>query len=99
MTTFLQIIHMFELDQDKISDFEMKLMDIDTEHLGILESEYQSIVRIPSQEFAHICKDLSTIDNTGMHLYHFISDQMSCIKITQEYLLCMIQKKIMTLNY
>ncbi|KAK1267621.1 Proliferating cell nuclear antigen [Acorus gramineus] len=56
---------MFEsLKQDKISDFEMKLMDIQSEHLGIPEAEYQSIVRMPSQEFARICKDLSSIGDT-----------------------------------
>jgi proliferating cell nuclear antigen len=31
-------------NQDKISGFEMNLMDIDTEHLGIPKSEYQAIV-------------------------------------------------------
>ncbi|KAE8672609.1 Proliferating cell nuclear antigen [Hibiscus syriacus] len=34
--------------QDKIADFEMKLMDIDSEHLGIPDAEYQAIVRMPS---------------------------------------------------
>ncbi|KAJ4867911.1 1-deoxy-D-xylulose 5-phosphate reductoisomerase protein [Raphanus sativus] len=29
--------------QDKIADFEMKLMDIDSEHLGIPDAEYHSI--------------------------------------------------------
>jgi len=59
------VTFMFESpNQDKISDFEMKLMDIDTEHLGIPESEYQAIVRMPSPEFARICKDLSTIGDT-----------------------------------
>lgn len=51
--------------QDKIADFEMKLMDIKSEHLGIPEAEYQSIVKMPSQEFARICKDLSSIGDTG----------------------------------
>ncbi|KAK2983254.1 hypothetical protein RJ640_023374, partial [Escallonia rubra] len=50
--------------QDKIADFEMKLMDIDSEHLGIPEAEYESIVRMPASEFARICKDLSTIGDT-----------------------------------
>ncbi|CAF1924076.1 unnamed protein product, partial [Brassica napus] len=50
--------------QDKIVDFEMKLMDIDSEHLGIPDAEYHSIVRIPSSEFSRICKDLSTIGDT-----------------------------------
>ncbi|XP_018467459.1 4-hydroxy-3-methylbut-2-enyl diphosphate reductase, chloroplastic-like [Raphanus sativus] len=34
--------------QDKIADFEMKLMDIDSEHLGIPDAEYHSIVRMHS---------------------------------------------------
>ena len=52
--------------QDKIADFEMKLMDIDSEHLGIPEAEYHAIVRMPSAEFARICKDLSSIGDTGI---------------------------------
>ncbi|PKI46636.1 hypothetical protein CRG98_032978 [Punica granatum] len=56
---------MFESpNQDKIADFEMKLMDIDSEHLGIPDTEYQAIVRMPSAEFARICKDLSGIGDT-----------------------------------
>ena len=43
----------------------MKLMDIDSEHLGIPDSEYQAIVRMPSAEFMRICKDLSSIGDTG----------------------------------
>nr|XP_043613179.1 proliferating cell nuclear antigen-like [Erigeron canadensis] len=59
------VTFMFESpNQDKIADFEMKLMDIDSEHLGIPESEYEAIVRMPSTEFARICKDLSTIGDT-----------------------------------
>lgn len=40
-------------------------MDIDSEHLGIPETEYHAIVRMPSAEFARICKDLSSIGDTG----------------------------------
>lgn len=40
-------------------------MDIDSEHLGIPDAEYQAIVRMPSSEFARICKDLSSIGDTG----------------------------------
>jgi hypothetical protein len=46
----------------------MKLMDIDSEHLGIPDSEYQAIVRMPSSEFMRICKDLSSIGDTGADL-------------------------------
>lgn len=59
------VTFMFESpSQDKIADFEMKLMDIDSEHLGIPEAEFQAIVRMPSAEFARICKDLSSIGDT-----------------------------------
>ena len=40
-------------------------MDIDSEHLGIPEAEYHAIVRMPSSEFQRICKDLSSIGDTG----------------------------------
>ncbi|KAK1384000.1 Proliferating cell nuclear antigen [Heracleum sosnowskyi] len=57
------VTFMFESPtQDKIADFEMKLMDIDSEHLGIPESEYHAIVRMPSAEFA------SSIGDTGTPL-------------------------------
>jgi proliferating cell nuclear antigen len=31
--------------QDRISDFDLKLMDIDSEHLGIPETDYKAIVK------------------------------------------------------
>lgn len=40
-------------------------MDIDSEHLGIPEAEYHAIIKMPSAEFARICRDLSTIGDTG----------------------------------
>lgn len=59
------VTFMFESpNQDKISDFELKLMDIDSEHLGIPEAEYHAIVKMPSSEFSRICKDLSSIGDT-----------------------------------
>jgi len=50
--------------QDRISDFEMKLMDIDAEHLGIPETEYKCIVKMPSAEFRRICADLGQMGDT-----------------------------------
>lgn len=50
----------------------MKLMDIDSEHLGIPDAEYQAIVRMPSSEFARICKDLSSIGDTGIAFFYFL---------------------------
>ncbi|NXK22617.1 PCNA protein, partial [Arenaria interpres] len=49
------------LDQEKVSDYEMKLMDLDVEQLGIPEQEYSCVVKMPSAEFARICRDLSHI--------------------------------------
>lgn len=46
---------------DRTSEYEMKLMDIDSEHLGIPESTYDVVVKMPSGEFQRICRDLSTI--------------------------------------
>ncbi len=48
---------MFESEnQERISDFELKLMDIDSEQLGIPDTEYTATVRMPSGEFQRICK-------------------------------------------
>lgn len=52
-------------ENDRISDFELKLMDIDSEHLGIPETEYSAVVRMPAGEFQRICKDLANIGDTG----------------------------------
>jgi len=44
--------------QDRISDFELKLMDIDSEHLGIPDTEYKCQIKMPASEFQRICRDL-----------------------------------------
>ncbi|XP_077867275.1 uncharacterized protein LOC100374933 [Saccoglossus kowalevskii] len=48
-------------NQEKVSDYELKLMDIDSEHLGIPETDYSAVVTMPSHEFQRICRDLSQI--------------------------------------
>lgn len=53
-------------ENDRISDFELKLMDIDSEQLGIPETDYSAVVRMPANEFQRICKDLSNIGDTGL---------------------------------
>ena len=42
----------------------MKLMDIDSEHLGIPETDYDVTLRMPSVEFQRICRDLASIGDT-----------------------------------
>ena len=34
--------------QDKVSDFELKLMDIDGEHLGIPDQDYNATIKMVS---------------------------------------------------
>ena len=53
-------------EADKISDFELKLMDIDSETLSIPETEYKGVVNMPASEFQRICRDLTTIGDVGM---------------------------------
>ncbi|KAJ3637643.1 hypothetical protein MTP99_001084 [Tenebrio molitor] len=54
------VTFMFEAKkQEKISDYEMKLMNLDQEHLGIPETDFSCVIRMPSPEFARICRDLS----------------------------------------
>jgi len=54
------VTFMFEApNQEKVSDYEMKLMNLDQEHLGIPETDYAAVVKLPSGEFQRIIKDLS----------------------------------------
>jgi proliferating cell nuclear antigen len=50
--------------EDRISNFDLKLMDIDQEQLGIPDTEYKCVVRMPSSEFQKICRDLGAIGDT-----------------------------------
>ena len=46
---------------DRVGEFEMKLMDIDSEHLGIPDTQYDAVVKMSSGEFGRICRDLANI--------------------------------------
>ena len=60
-----QLTLMFESpNQDRISDFEIKLMGIDSEHLGIPDTDYKASVKMSALEFQRIMRDLSTIGDT-----------------------------------
>ncbi|WVQ72730.1 proliferating cell nuclear antigen (pcna) [Cryptococcus sp. DSM 104548] len=47
--------------EDRVGEYEMKLMDIDQEHLGIPDTEYDATVSMSSAEFARICRDLTVL--------------------------------------
>merc|ERR1711870_168371 len=51
-------------DQDRISEFDLKLMQIESEHMEIPEQQYKVIARLPSSEFQKICKDLKEFGET-----------------------------------
>ena len=55
------VTFMFESpNQEVIADYEMKkLMNLDQKHLGIPETDYAAVIKMPSAEFQRIIKDLS----------------------------------------
>ncbi|KAJ7380805.1 hypothetical protein OS493_007187 [Desmophyllum pertusum] len=55
-------------NQERVCEYNMKLMDIDSEHLGIPDQEYDAVVTMPSSEFQRICRDLTQIgDSVKIH--------------------------------
>lgn len=55
-------------ENDRISEYQIKLMDIDQEHLGIPDTEYSATITLPSAEFQKICRDLSQLSESGKFL-------------------------------
>jgi len=53
------VVFIFE-SKNKVSDFELKILDIDSDTLGIPDVEYKSVVKLPAHEFQRICANLST---------------------------------------
>ncbi|XP_063228941.1 proliferating cell nuclear antigen [Bacillus rossius redtenbacheri] len=59
------VIFVFETpNQEKVSDYEMKLMNLDQEHLGIPDTDYSCTIKMPSGEFARIVRDVSQFGET-----------------------------------
>merc|ERR1712073_146276 len=51
-------------DDDRIADFDLKLMQIESEHMEIPEQHYKVCARLPSAEFQKICRDLKEFGET-----------------------------------
>lgn len=49
---------------DRISDFDLKLMQIESEHMEIPEQQYKVTAKLPSSEFQKICRDLKEFGET-----------------------------------
>jgi proliferating cell nuclear antigen len=63
--------HSSELDfifksenEERVSHFSLKLMEIVEERLGIPNTDYQTSVQMPSSEFMRICRDLASFGDT-----------------------------------
>ena len=54
-------------ENDRISEYDIKLMDIDQEHLGIPETDYAATISLPSPEFHRICRDLTALSESGKY--------------------------------
>merc|ERR1711967_169814 len=51
-------------EEDRIADFDLKLMQIESEHMEIPEQQYKVVAKLPSGEFQKICKDLKEFGET-----------------------------------
>merc|ERR1712154_58488 len=49
---------------DRIADFDLKLMQIESEHMEIPEQQYKVVAKLPSAEFQRICRDLREFGET-----------------------------------
>merc|ERR1711974_375631 len=50
--------------EDRIADFDLKLMQIESEHMEIPEQQYKVVAKLPSAEFLKICRDLKEFGET-----------------------------------
>merc|ERR1719253_2293909 len=53
-----------EGSDDRIADFDLKLMQIESEHMEIPEQHYKVVAKMPSGEFQKICRDLKEFGET-----------------------------------
>nr|AZR43728.1 proliferating cell nuclear antigen [Gymnodinium aureolum] len=49
---------------DRIADFDLKLMQIESEHMEIPEQHYKVVAKMPSAEFQKVCRDLKEFGET-----------------------------------
>ncbi|KAK0618280.1 putative proliferating cell nuclear antigen [Bombardia bombarda] len=49
---------------DRLSEYDLKLMDIDQEHLGIPDTEYAATISMPASEFKRITTDLMAMSES-----------------------------------
>ena len=50
-------------DKNSVTDFKLKLLDVDSEEISIPDVEFDSIVTMPSAYFQRICRDMLNLSN------------------------------------
>ncbi|RWS29053.1 proliferating cell nuclear antigen-like protein, partial [Leptotrombidium deliense] len=48
-------------NESEVAEYEIKLMNLDSEYLGIPDTTYSVTVKMPAQKFQRICRDLAQI--------------------------------------
>jgi len=51
-------------NDDRILDFELKLLNIESDVLGIPDQQYNAVVSMSAPDFQKICRDMTTIGDT-----------------------------------
>merc|ERR1712084_100101 len=51
-------------EDDRIADFDLKLMQIESEHMEIPEQQFKVVAKLPSSEFLKVCRDLKEFGET-----------------------------------
>jgi proliferating cell nuclear antigen len=67
-------------ESDRLSEYDIKLMDIDQEHLGIPDTEYAATIEMPSAEFQRICRDLIAMSESGMENLYFARASLTVLQ-------------------
>lgn len=55
-------------DEERMAEFDLKLMQIESEHMEIPEQQYKVLAKMPSADFQKICRDLREFGET-MHVH------------------------------
>ena len=66
-------------EEDRVGEYEMKLMDIDQEHLGIPDTQYDATITMSSAEFQRICRDLGALGESVK-----IEASKECVRFSSE---------------
>lgn len=51
-------------NNERVSEFNLNLLTLDSEHLGIPEQEYSAELKMSSSEFSRVCRELTQITDT-----------------------------------